>query len=246
MHRKSNKKEKIVASIEARMSSTRLPGKVLKRVLDQPLLEIMVKRVLESKYIDDLIIATTDRESDNEIVKFCEANNIKYYRGSEEDVLQRVLDAHLLLDSDIIVELTGDCPIIDPYFIDKTITNFIYGQPSIDYATSIQVPNRLIPDGMDVDVFKTAELEKISKSIFDKDVREHISPYFWKSGIYNCSFLQLEEKYIRDYFLRITLDNQKDFDLIKTIHETLYPLKNSYDLSDILNFIDNNRKIIDA
>lgn len=246
MHRKSNKKEKIVASIEARMSSTRLPGKVLKRVLGQPLLEIMVNRVLESKLIDDLIIATTDRQSDNEIVKFCEAKNLKYYRGSEEDVLQRVLDAHLLLDSDIIVELTGDCPIIDPYFIDKTISNFIYGQPSIDYATSIQVPNRLIPDGMDVDVFKTAELEKISKSIFDKDVREHISPYFWQSGNYSCSFLELEEKYMRDYFLRITLDNQKDFDLIKTIHETLYPLNNSYDLSDILNFIDNNRKLIDA
>tara|TARA_Y100001968_G_C19377743_1_gene728603 strand:- start:592 stop:1338 length:747 start_codon:yes stop_codon:yes gene_type:complete len=244
---KTGEKPKIVASIEARMNSTRLPGKVLKEVLNQPMLEIMINRVLRSDLIDDLIIATTERENDNQIVELCKRKKIKYYRGSEDDVLKRVLEAHLLLDSDIIVELTGDCPLIDPYIIDKTIKNFLDGQPLIDYATAIQGQHRLIPDGMDVDIFRTNDLDKISKTIFDQDVREHISPYFlpWNSGKYKCSFLELEQRHIRDYVLRITLDTQKDFDLIKTIHESLYPLKSFYDLSDILNFIDNNRNLID-
>ena len=228
---------KIVASIEARMNSSRLPGKVLKTIQGETMLEVMIKRVKSSCQIDDIIIATTDNPLDDPIEELCKMLNVKFFRGSEVDVLKRVLEAQKSLGSDIVVELTGDCPLIDPEIIDRTIEMFLKEQPLVDYATSIQVPNRLMPDGMDVDVFWLDELDAISKTVFDKEVREHISPYFWQSGNFACAFLNMQKKHIRNKFLRITLDTSEDFERIKDVHEAL-KYKGIYSLEDILLYFD--------
>ena len=119
-------KLKIVASIEARMSSTRLPGKVLMKTINgDSMLEFMLKRLKKSKYIHEIIIATTINKADDPIVDLCEGLKIKYYRGSESDVLIRVLNAHVLTESNVIVELTGDCPLIDVNLVDNIILKYL-------------------------------------------------------------------------------------------------------------------------
>ena len=122
-------KRKIIASIEARMTSSRLPGKVLMPAFGEiSMLEFMIKRVQQSKLIDDIVIATTVNKADNPIVELCQNLNINFFRGSEEDVLLRVLNSHIKLKTDIIVELTGDCPLIDPVIIYQVMKVFLSGE----------------------------------------------------------------------------------------------------------------------
>ena len=119
-------KTKIIASIEARMTSTRLPGKVLMPAFnDITMLEFMIKRVQLSHLIDDIVIATSTKTTDDPIIDLCEKLKINYFRGSEEDVLKRVLESHNKMNSDIIVELTGDCPLIDPKVIDEIVNHYL-------------------------------------------------------------------------------------------------------------------------
>ena len=237
---KMTTKQKVVASIEARMNSSRLPGKVMLKVKGKALLEIMIRRVQASNLIDEVIVATTNNPMDQPIVDLCHRLGVNVYRGSESDVLLRVLEAQTSLSSDIVVELTGDCPLIDPSIIDETIKMFLDNQTKIDYATSIQVPDRLMPDGMDVDVFRRSDLLDLSRNVFDQDVREHISPYFWQSGKYNCAFLEMKNKHKRDYFLSVTLDTAEDLLRISEVHEAL-DHKGIYSLEDILLYFDSKR-----
>ena len=112
-------------SIEARMTSSRLPGKVLKLINNKPNLEIMVERIKKAKLISNIIVATTTNKEDDVLVNWCEENNIDYFRGSENNVYDRVVKTHEKFNTDIIVELTGDCPLLDPILIDEAITVFL-------------------------------------------------------------------------------------------------------------------------
>lgn len=112
---------KIVAIIQARMGSTRLPGKVMKKVLGKSLIKYQIERVQRSEYIDEIVIATTTKEKDLPIIQFCNQHSIPYYRGSEENVLSRYYEAAKLFNAYIIVRLTSDCPIIDPQIMDQVI-----------------------------------------------------------------------------------------------------------------------------
>ena len=144
------KGKKIVASIEARMTSNRLPGKVLMEATSGvSMLEYMINRVKKSRLIDDIIVATTVNKEDNGIIDLCKKLNIKYYRGSEHDVLLRVLEAHEFVGSDLIVELTGDCPLIDPVVVDKVIQKYL--KNNYDYVSNTHIKS--YPDGFDVEIF---------------------------------------------------------------------------------------------
>ena len=154
---KDNKK--VVATIEARMTSTRLPGKVLLEIGGKPALEFMIDRVKQSRLVDDIVVATTVNSSDQPIIDLCNKMGCKYFRGSEEDVLLRVLEAAKSVDADIIMELTGDCPFIDPDIIDKVIE--LYSSGDYDYASN--VVERSFPDGFDTQVFSVQSLEKVSR-----------------------------------------------------------------------------------
>lgn len=116
---------KIAAIIQARMDSTRLPSKILKKVLGKTLLEYQIERIKRAKTIDEIIIATTTKESDDQIVQLCQQLSIPYYRGSEEDVLSRYYEAATEFNVDVIVRLTSDCPIIDPNVIDKVVEHYL-------------------------------------------------------------------------------------------------------------------------
>lgn len=229
---------KINASIEARMTSTRLPGKVLMEIKRKPALELMIERVKKSKFIDSVIVATTVNKTDDVIIELCKRLGVKYYRGSEEDVLQRVLQAHKLFRSDIIVQLTGDCPLIDPSLIDECVKFYINN----DYDHVSNSVERSYPIGMDVQVFSTKVLEEVSKKTNDPPDREHVGKYIYTSGEYCIYILKAEgELFWPD--LGITLDTIEDFQLIKIIFEHFED--NNFTILDIVKFLRQNEHLLD-
>ena len=159
------------------MTSTRLPGKVLLKIGEKPALEYMINRIKQSNLIDEIVVATTTNDSDLPIIDLCAKIGCKHFRGSEEDVLLRVLDAAKSVSADIIVELTGDCPFIDPEIIDNVISLYFSGD--YDYASNIV--ERTFPDGFDTQVFSVRSLEEVSRMTKDPIDRVHVSCYFYNN-----------------------------------------------------------------
>ena len=234
-------KKKIVASIEARMTSSRLPGKVLMEAVEGvSMLEFMLKRVKKSELIDDIIIATTINKEDDEIIKLCNRLDVKYFRGSEDDVLLRVLEAHKSINSDLIVELTGDCPLIDPIVIDKVITKYLNND--YDYVSNTHV--RSYPDGFDVEIFSYKLLNQVSELTIDSYDREHVSPYIYRSDNYSLSSViaQTNEFWPQ---LRVTLDDHGDYLLLKNIINHFQSSNNIlFSVGDVIKYIKKNPTLL--
>ncbi|MDB4627876.1 glycosyltransferase family protein [Akkermansiaceae bacterium] len=224
------------------MTSSRLPGKVLMNAVDDiSMLEFMIHRVRQSALIDDIIVATTTNKEDNPIVALCEKLDAKSYRGSEDDVLMRVLEAHTEYHSDIIVELTGDCPLIDHQIIDQVIQVYLEGD--YDYVSNSHV--RSFPMGLDVEVFAADFLRKIEKIAITEADREHVSLY-----MYNSNKFKTKEVIAPDNLfwpeLRITLDDWGDYDFIKRIIAEFYPQNGFKFLShEIILFIKANPNLLE-
>jgi spore coat polysaccharide biosynthesis protein SpsF len=208
----------VIAIIQARMGSSRLPGKVLMNVEGTSMIKFMYDRVKQSKLVDKIILATTINEIDNPVFDLCKKENILCYRGSENDVLDRYYKAALPYNPQIIVRLTADCPLIDPKLIDKTINLFI--EKKVDYASNTVPPDiKKFPDGSDVEVFSFKNLEKSWINSIDPKEREHVTFYLWKS---NNSFKTalLDNKYNWGKY-RITIDYEEDFLLFKELIKRL-------------------------
>ena len=147
---------KIVATIEARMTSSRLPGKVLMEINGKPTLHYLVQRLKAVESIDEIVLATTTNDTDDVLIEFAKLEGIKYFRGSEDDVMGRVLGAAKSVDADVIVEICGDCPLIDSNLIDQLVETFKINDA--DYVCNNL--ERTYPIGMDTQVFFTSALEK--------------------------------------------------------------------------------------
>lgn len=206
---------KIVSTIEARMISSRLPGKVMMAANGKPMLEHLIDRLKQVPSIDEIILATTVTETDQLLADFAKSQNIQVFRGSEEDVMSRVIGAAETGDADIIVEITGDCPVIDPLIIEQTIQMFFHNL--CDYCSNVQV--RSYPVGMDTQVFKSETLIK-SYSMTDHPLdREHVTRHI---RLNPDIFSQVHLVAAPDQFwpdLGLTLDEQKDYELLKNIIE---------------------------
>ena len=225
-----DKNMKFAITIEARMTSSRLPGKVLRPIMGRPMLAMMIERLQQARTVDDVIVATTVNPTDEPIVELAKELGISYFRGSEEDVLARVLGAAREHDVDVIVETTGDCPLIDPGILDKVVSDYRIGgadfvSNNLEYTT---------PRGTDVRVFSTEALAEIDRTSDDPADREHVSLHFWEHP----------EKFVlrnvRTEFpsevadLRLTVDTLEDLELISQIYENLYPENPKFTLNDIL------------
>jgi len=226
--------KRIVASIEARMTSSRLPGKVLMEAINnKSMLEFMIERVRKAALIDDVVVATTINASDDPIVALCHRLSVPCYRGSEEDVLLRVLEAHRSVGSSIIVELTGDCPLIDPAIIDQVVQ--VYLDNDYDFVSNGHV--RSFPDGLDVGIFSVELLEEVEKKTSDPYDRENVSSYIYRSEQYSLEGV-IADKELFWPELRITLDDTGDYELITKIIHYFYGLNNldfsAYDIVDYL------------
>lgn len=226
---------KIVAIIQARMGSTRLPGKILKKVLGKTLLEYQLERVQRSKLIDEIVVATTTKKSDDDIVSLCNSLNISTYRGSEEDVLSRYFEAAVQYEADIVVRLTSDCPLIDPNIVDQVIQLYLDNQP-IDYVSN--AIERSFPRGLDTEVFSFATLKKAYEEATLQRDREHVTAYIYTNRhLFSLTYLKNDRDY-RHY--RWTVDTKEDFELIRLILEEIYPNNPTFTMHDIIELLNDH------
>ena len=206
---------RIVAIIQARMGSTRLPGKVLKKLAGRSVIEILLARLSGSELINEICVATSHNQENDLLCTTINQLGYRVIRGSETNVLERYWDAAEATSADIIVRITGDCPVVDPKLVDKVIQLYLNGD--IDYASNINPPT--FPDGLDVEVFSRNALyaAKIgARSDFD---REHVTPF-----IRNGNFKNLNLKNTRDTSeLRLTLDEPEDLLLLQKVFEKFSP-----------------------
>lgn len=224
---------KVAAIIQARMGSTRLPGKILKTVNGKTLLEYQIERVNQAKSIDQIIIATTLKESEQPIVELCEKIGIDYYRGSELDVLSRYYEAAQKFGVDVIVRLTSDCPIIDPEVIDKVVNQYLNNQSSVDYLSNTL--ERTYPRGLDTEVFSFVALNKAyHEAVLLRD-KEHVTAYFYTNpDFFKLQGLKSGRKY-GNY--RWTVDTEEDFELIQHILRELYNPNKLFLLEDVIKLL---------
>ena len=206
---------KIVAIIEARMTSSRLPGKVLMEVLDKPILHYLVSRLKRVQLLDEIVLATTTNSTDDSLVEFANNENIKCYRGSEDDVMARVVGAAESVDADLIVEITGDCPIIDPNIVEQVIQTYINN--NVDYVSNAHV--RSYPDGMDVQVFSLNVLKKSLNMTDDILDHEHVTLHIRNHPELFSHLNLIAPKKLWWPELGLTLDEKSDFELLKKIME---------------------------
>jgi len=234
--------KKIVASIEARMTSSRLPGKVLMQAINEiSMLEFMIQRLKKSQLVNQIIVATTINDADDTIFSMCKKLSINCYRGSEDDVLLRVLNAHKSVNSQIVVELTGDCPLIDPKIIDQAID--IYLNNNFDFVSNGHI--RSFPDGVDVAVFSFDILKEISTKTKEPYDRENVSSYIYRSGEYSLKAI-IADKELFWPELRFTLDDKVDYYLIKKIIDHFYPSKKfDFFTKDIVNYLKENKQLLE-
>ncbi len=208
----------IAAIIQARMGSTRLQGKVLIDIGGKPLLEHVVERVRKSRLIDDIIIATTDNEQDKAIIKFARRRGIPYYAGSENDVLDRFYQAAQKFCVEVIVRITPDDPFKDPEVIDKIIRHYLTSKDKLDYVSNTIKPT--YPEGLDVEVFSFAALEKAWNEARKDSEREHVTPYIWNHPeLFRLANIENSEDLSH---LRWTLDYEEDLRLAREVYARLY------------------------
>lgn len=204
----------IVCISQARMTSTRLPGKVLMEVCGKSLLDYHVERLSRSNLIDKLVVATTSNDTDDPIVSYCEKKNIPSFRGSETDVLERFYHCAKLYKADVVVRVTSDCPLIDPVLVDAVIEQYLERSDRVDY---VALDDDKFPRGLDVEVFSFAALQAAYEKGQEPYHREHVTPYIYlNQNQFTC------EKYttIEDHSShRWCVDEPADFELISNILE---------------------------
>lgn len=227
----------IGAIIQARMGSTRLPGKIMLPILDKPVLEHLINRVKKSSNIDEIIVATSINKNDDIIEKFCKSQKIKCFRGSENDVLLRYFEAAKKFSIDIIVRLTSDTPLLDPKVIDKVIIK--YNEKKYDFVSNFFPLPRTYPDGYNVEVFSMKLLEQTNIEAKKPSDREHVTTFITMQPNKFKKYRVDSEKDLSKY--RLNLDYKEDFELIKSVLEKL---GKKTDLDDIINWLDKHPEIL--
>lgn len=233
---------KFSAIVQARMGSTRLPGKIMKDLSGKPVLWHVVDRLKHSKKIDKVIIATTVLAEDDKVENFCEENNIPFFRGSVEDVLSRYYYTAQKFSCKNIIRITSDCPVIDPEIIDKMIDLFDNensGEVKIDYLSNSL--ERTFPRGLDAEIFTFDVLEKTFNSATEKYEKEHVTPYIYKHpALFKLKNYSNDKDYSN---LRWTLDTPQDLQLIREIYNVLYKGNKIFLFKEILELVKKNPKL---
>jgi len=221
-------KNNILCIVQARMSSSRLPGKVLKEVIDRPLLSYMIERIKPSKNLSKIVIATSWDLSDDPITNWCIENNIAGFRGSLNDVLDRFYQCAISQDPvlDTIIRLTADCPLHHYEVIDFAIDYFHVND--LDYFTNSFEPD--YEDGFDVEVFKTDVLKEAWKNARKPSEREHVTLWIRNNPAFKKGF----KKYRDEYKFKLSVDSLDDFILVEKIIEHFYKKDPLFTIDDVI------------
>lgn len=223
----------IVAIVQARMGSSRLPGKILKSLGDKSVFEWVYERLKKSTQINTVLFATTDQSSDDIFCERLTENEIDFIRGSEHDVLGRFYVAACEASADIIVRVTCDCPFIDPKLIDEGI--LMHLQEGSEYTSNVVPPT--FPDGFDFEVFSIEILETAHHNAESKNDREHVTPWIIKHSKGTQSNVTIKDESLLHANKRVTLDHAEDFLLLKTLVEN-YGINLSSTVDEIITTLD--------
>ena len=232
------------AIIQARMGSTRLPGKIMKELAGKPMLWHVVERAGSAAELDKIIVATTANREDDAVEKFCRENNFLFFRGPDEDVLARYYLAAKEYKVSTIARITADCPLIAPEIIDECVQNFAAGR--CDYISNINPGERTFPRGLDVEVFSFDALEKAFREAVEPYEREHVTPYIWqnkKNEFKIGSMITATPSYARPQY-RLTVAFPEDFELMEKIYGEFYKPGKIIDIPDVLRFLDARPEIV--
>jgi spore coat polysaccharide biosynthesis protein SpsF len=232
----------IKAIIASRMTSTRLPGKVVMDLYGEPALIRMIERLRLSKYINGIVIATTFNDTDDIIEALASQEKVFCYRGSEEDVLLRTVEAAVETQTDLIVQVTSDCPLLDAETIDLVIERMIE-HPYLDFATNQMFLT--YPLGFGVEVVRTNTLREVERITRDPADREHVTLYIYeRPEKYHLSNIEAPA-YLRHPDYRLTLDTMEDYTLIQQVYKELYPRKRDFNLYDIVKYLSANPELLE-
>jgi spore coat polysaccharide biosynthesis protein SpsF len=214
------------------MNSTRLPFKVMDTIAGKPMLQQIIDRVKRAELVNCIVVATTTKEVDNPIVELAWKSGIESYIGSELDVLDRYYCAAKEFGADVIVRVTADCPLVDPFVMDKVIRRYLVGD--CDYAANVL--KRTYPDGLDVEVFSYVALKRAWEESRWESEREHVTPYIWKNS---AKFRLVNvENYVDLSNLRWSVDEKKDMELVRQVYSHLYKEGDIFYMEDVLELLE--------
>lgn len=228
----------VIAFLQARMSSSRLPGKVLLDLAGSPMLIQQINRLKRSKLIDDIVVLTSNHPSDDPLVKICDKYGIKYFRGDLDNVLNRFYQAYLEYNPDHIVRITGDCPLLDWKVVDQTI------QQHLDYPRDLtsNTCTPSFPDGLDVEVMTKECLIAINNKASSKTEIEHVT-YYCYTHEHEFSMQNVENELGDQSGFRWTVDTPEDFEVVSEIYNSLFCDNQEFTSGDIFKFLNNNPRI---
>lgn len=234
---------KCAVIIQARMSSTRLPGKVLMDLLGQPMLARQLQRVRECREIDEIIVATTDQSVDDAVVELCTREGVRHFRGSEHDVVSRYVGAARMVQADIIVRMTADCPLIDPQVTDRVVNALTIGESACDYASN--VIQRTYPRGLDVEAFSMDTLLRVHRLATSAGAREHVTLFIYseRRDLFRCRSITDE---VDNSDLRWTVDTMEDLQLMRLLHERLGLDERILPYREVITYVRSHPELIDV
>ena len=234
---------KVVAIVQARMGSMRLPNKVMKLINEKPMIELLLQRLSKSNLLNEIVVATSTNENNTSLVKYLQLNKYNYFQGSENDVLNRYFETAVKYEADIVVRITGDCPLVDVGLVDEFVSKFLINE--FDYISNTIVPT--FPDGLDIEVFSFEALKIANERADDSYDREHVTPFIKKSKIFNTKNIRNK---VDLSFERWTVDEIEDFNVIKNVFDHFHP-NIHFTWNDIYELLQNqpsfffeNKKII--
>lgn len=232
---------KVGVIVQARMGSERLPGKILELIKEKPMLWHVVERIKAAKSIDQIVIATTKNPKDNVVEDLAKKEGWAFYRGSEENVLDRYYQAAEKFKIGIIVRVTGDCPLIAPEIIDACVENF--KNENCDFISNFKNDASAFPRGLDVRVFSFFALKKANENAKEHYEKEHVTPYIENinNGFKIGNILHPKPEYCADF--RLTVDYPEDLDLIRKIYNKFYAQGKIISVTEAISFLRNNPNI---
>jgi spore coat polysaccharide biosynthesis protein SpsF len=232
--------DNVVAVIQARMGSTRLPGKVLETILGEPMLCWVVDRTRLAALVEEVVVATTIEQADDAVVELCQQKGYPFYRGSEGDVLDRYWQAANLHDADVVVRITADCPLIDPGLIDEAVETLLTSKPPLDFVANRLPWERTYPIGLDVEVCSSRALGEAWRDGKETHQREHVMPFIYEHpDRFRILLLNAEEDYGE---LRWTVDTGEDLEFIRQVVRKL-PGRLDFNWRDVLSALEDNPEL---
>lgn len=227
--------KKVVAFIQARVKSTRLPHKVLLPIADKMLIEHVIERLKRASLPDEIMLCTSTHPDDRVLMEIARKNNIGCFAGSEEDVLQRFIQAAEKSRADVVVRATGENPLIDPFYLDRAVEKHF--ERGVEY-TSVEG----LPDGVRIEVIDTLALQKAHKLADNPTKSEYMTLYF-RDDFFKVHSIGAAEHLKRPHY-RLTVDNPEDLELMREIYKALYKPGEIIPLEDVIRFLDNHPELV--